>query len=191
MALIKCKECGNNISTKAKTCPHCGAPNKHGGGCVKIFLGFIVVFAILIFMFSIYSTKKQDRPHSGLDQAIVKSSPSYIESNIPIDISINASPENKFTNPVLLPYELEIGQTYIISKETPLMPSPNSANPLEAIQQIKYIPEGTRFEIIDIYKDGDNPWYKVNAYNQNVQKIGSGWINCIALIGQNLKICPE
>ena len=24
MALIKCKECGNEISSSAKTCPHCG-----------------------------------------------------------------------------------------------------------------------------------------------------------------------
>ena len=24
MALIKCEECGKNISSSAKTCPHCG-----------------------------------------------------------------------------------------------------------------------------------------------------------------------
>jgi ribosomal protein L37E len=28
MALIKCKECGNEISTKAKECPKCGSPIK-------------------------------------------------------------------------------------------------------------------------------------------------------------------
>ena len=26
MALIKCSECGNNISSKAAACPHCGCP---------------------------------------------------------------------------------------------------------------------------------------------------------------------
>ena len=26
MALIKCKECGEQVSTKADACPHCGAP---------------------------------------------------------------------------------------------------------------------------------------------------------------------
>lgn len=26
MALIKCSECGNQVSDKATTCPHCGAP---------------------------------------------------------------------------------------------------------------------------------------------------------------------
>ena len=28
MALIKCTECGNEVSTKAKACPNCGAPVK-------------------------------------------------------------------------------------------------------------------------------------------------------------------
>ena len=28
MALIKCSECGKQISDKAKKCPHCGANNK-------------------------------------------------------------------------------------------------------------------------------------------------------------------
>lgn len=26
MALIKCRECGSNISDKSKACPHCGCP---------------------------------------------------------------------------------------------------------------------------------------------------------------------
>ncbi len=29
MALIKCTECGNMLSDKAQTCPHCGAPVEH------------------------------------------------------------------------------------------------------------------------------------------------------------------
>ena len=29
MALISCKECGKDISDKALTCPHCGAPTKY------------------------------------------------------------------------------------------------------------------------------------------------------------------
>ena len=28
MALIKCRECGKNISDEASSCPHCGAPIK-------------------------------------------------------------------------------------------------------------------------------------------------------------------
>lgn len=28
MSMIKCKECGSQISSKANQCPHCGSPNK-------------------------------------------------------------------------------------------------------------------------------------------------------------------
>ena len=35
MALIKCNECGNEISDKAKKCPHCGKKNN-----IIIFLYF-------------------------------------------------------------------------------------------------------------------------------------------------------
>ena len=50
MALIKCKECGKEVSKKAETCPHCGAPVKKKGGsagCLTIILLGIIVFAII------------------------------------------------------------------------------------------------------------------------------------------------
>jgi hypothetical protein len=49
MALIKCKECGSEISSKAKACPHCGAPTKKEGiqpGClgrILILVGILVL----------------------------------------------------------------------------------------------------------------------------------------------------
>lgn len=49
--MIKCKECGKEVSSSAKTCPGCGAPvEKHlisAGGCLVIVL---LLGAILIFM---------------------------------------------------------------------------------------------------------------------------------------------
>jgi len=51
MALRACEECGKQISTKAKACPHCGAvgsgSNLLGIGCAVVALGWIV--AILAF----------------------------------------------------------------------------------------------------------------------------------------------
>ncbi len=49
MALIKCKECGEKVSTKAKNCPACGAPIKKSSGCALILLllvGFFVMMCI-------------------------------------------------------------------------------------------------------------------------------------------------
>ncbi len=37
MALIKCRECGNQVSTEATACTHCGAPQRQWDSCeIKI-----------------------------------------------------------------------------------------------------------------------------------------------------------
>lgn len=44
MALVKCKECGEEVSTKAKACPKCGAkPPKKTSVITWIVLGLIVI----------------------------------------------------------------------------------------------------------------------------------------------------
>ena len=45
MALVKCKECGEQVSTKAKTCPKCGAkaPKK-----TSLFTWLVLIFIVLI-----------------------------------------------------------------------------------------------------------------------------------------------
>jgi len=47
MALTKCKECGKEISKKAKICPHCGAPVKKKTGCLTIVVGVVLAGLIL------------------------------------------------------------------------------------------------------------------------------------------------
>lgn len=48
MALKPCKECGNEVSTKAETCPKCGAKvPKSGPGCLGLIgIAFVIVFVI-------------------------------------------------------------------------------------------------------------------------------------------------
>jgi len=47
---MKCKECGNGVSTKATSCPKCGSVIKKKTGCLgyigAAFLIFIVLVAI-------------------------------------------------------------------------------------------------------------------------------------------------
>ena len=55
MALTKCKDCGREISKKAKACPHCGRQMKKEGvilkGCAILIVGFSFLIFILIIVF--------------------------------------------------------------------------------------------------------------------------------------------
>lgn len=46
MSLVKCKECGNQVSDNAKTCPNCGAKVKRLGLIAKIFIGLFAFYLI-------------------------------------------------------------------------------------------------------------------------------------------------
>ena len=53
MALIECRECGHEVSTKAKSCPNCGAIQKNERGCSYYFVIGILFLVILIIYGSI------------------------------------------------------------------------------------------------------------------------------------------
>ncbi|MBA7589038.1 hypothetical protein ES708_31111 [subsurface metagenome] len=110
-----------------------------------------------------------------------------VKDEIEIGYPLDAPPVGKSPFPSLNPLELEIGQTYVVSKQTPLMPSHSPADPIAAIQQMKQIPKGGGFKVLEVYKEKNNPWYKVTAFDQSKEEIGTGWINSTALLGQQLK----
>jgi len=47
MAMKKCKECGNEVSTKATSCPKCGAVLKKKIGCLTVILAIVGLFVII------------------------------------------------------------------------------------------------------------------------------------------------
>lgn len=47
MALKKCKECGNEVSTKATSCPNCGAVLKKKTGCLGYIGAAFLIFIII------------------------------------------------------------------------------------------------------------------------------------------------
>ncbi len=110
-----------------------------------------------------------------------------VEDEIEIDYPLDSPPVGESPFPSLNPLELEIGQAYTVSKQTPLMPSHNPADPIAAIQQMKQIPKGGGFRVLEIVRKKTNPWYKVTAFDQRKIQIGTGWINSTALLGQELK----
>lgn len=48
MALIKCRECGAQVSTKAKTCPSCGGQPKKPMSMLR-FIGYLVAGFVVLF----------------------------------------------------------------------------------------------------------------------------------------------
>lgn len=62
MALVKCKECGSEVSSKAEACPKCGARvARKPMGCGSL-IGVIILGAIIISAFSsIFSSSKDTK----------------------------------------------------------------------------------------------------------------------------------
>lgn len=83
--------------------------------------------------------------------------------------------------------DLQKGGVYIISKETPLMPEFEPADPATAITKLKKLPPGSVITVLSIRIKVNSPWYKVKAKSATGLSIGEGWINSIALIGQDIK----
>lgn len=54
MALKQCKECGNEVSTKAESCPKCGAILKKKMGCLGQIISVFLVLFILWMISDIY-----------------------------------------------------------------------------------------------------------------------------------------
>ncbi|MDR4484611.1 MAG: hypothetical protein R3B95_15600 [Nitrospirales bacterium] len=65
-----------------------------------------------------------------------------VRDEIEIDYPLDEPHVGKAPYPSLDPLKLEIGQAYVVSNQTPLMPSHSPVDPLSAIQQMKQIPTG-------------------------------------------------
>lgn len=110
-----------------------------------------------------------------------------VRDEITIEYPLDSPPEGKSPFPSLNPQDLDIGQLYIVSKRTSLMPSHSPSNPIKSLNKIKQIQKGGAFKVLETFKKRGNPWYRVVAFDQRKKKIGTGWINSTALLGQKLK----
>jgi hypothetical protein len=110
-----------------------------------------------------------------------------VEDEIEIDYPLDLPPVGKSPFPSLNPLDLEVSQIYIVTKQTPLMPSHSPADPIAALQKMKQIPVGGAFRVLDTFNKKGTPWYRVSAFDQRKEQIGTGWINSTALLGQQLK----
>jgi hypothetical protein len=112
---------------------------------------------------------------------------SSLRDEVEIDYPLDSPPLGNSQYQSLNPDNLDIGKKYIVSKQTPLMPSYNPADPIAALQKMRQIPKGSAFKVLKMAKQKNTPWYKVVAFDQRHLQIGTGWINSTALYGQKLK----
>ena len=106
------------------------------------------------------------------------------EINIHLPIGGTVEKESKYGN-----YQaLGNGKTYSVSKTTPLMPAFDPSDPIAAINKMKELIAGSRITILSTKDKNGTPWYEVNAADKKGNKIGKGWINSTALIGQKLLV---
>lgn len=64
MALIACRECGKEISSKAPTCPSCGAPVKKAPrkvGCLGSLLLFLAASVVITMVIGTISSEKPSK----------------------------------------------------------------------------------------------------------------------------------
>ncbi|MGI9230024.1 MAG: hypothetical protein ACR2P9_09230 [Gammaproteobacteria bacterium] len=108
---------------------------------------------------------------------------------IKIRFPLNDDANNVNSLPSLDPNNLDVGAMYVVSKKTPLMPSHSPTDSFKTIAEMVYIPKGGIIKILDTWRDPkiQRRWYKVEVLKRNGQSLGAGWVNSVALIGQNLK----
>lgn len=107
MALTKCKECGNDVSTKAASCPTCGAAIKRKTGCLGC-LGVVtlifIVSSVVVSLLPDGSNTKRSKPQpvssttkstdkGALPQSAQRRSTSR-EAVIPSDVSFSITSED-------------------------------------------------------------------------------------------------
>src|SRR3989442_676575 len=71
--LIVCKSCGKEIAKTAKSCPHCGAPNKQTSVLLVVLLG--VVIAPIVFGAIFRSNDQKAAPPKPPESASAKAAP--------------------------------------------------------------------------------------------------------------------
>ncbi len=88
---------------------------------------------------------------------------------------------------------LAVGDTYTVSKRTPLMPEFRPRRPLFAVskkglERIVWMKKGESFVVLGLKMKRTIMWYEVNAFNKDDGALGKGWINSIALIGPGYEV---
>lgn len=65
MALVTCRECKGQVSSKASSCPHCGAPVKSPGNPLWALVQLAAGIAVFYYLWTGFSGKEDKTPSGG------------------------------------------------------------------------------------------------------------------------------
>jgi hypothetical protein len=126
---------------------------------------------------------KDSTPRSVTPQPTLTASSAASASPAPVTVS--ASPL-----PILKALELQKDQTYVVSEQTSLMASNSPTDIVADIQQMKLIPKGGVFKVLEKAVKTDKIWYQVAAFDQSRIPVGTGWINSTTLVEEVATATP-
>ena len=79
---------------------------------------------------------------------------------------------------------LVVGRSYVLERQTSLMPDPEPVNPAAALALVRNVPAGSSFSILGTRTVSGTVWYEVRTtWGGSV----TGWFNSVALLGQAIK----
>jgi hypothetical protein len=119
-----------------------------------------------------------DRPPEekfGLSEATRRE---IFEAIVRAEDKANAEAEKRYPFDPML--SLSVGETFPLSKETPLITERNPTDPIAALSRMKRLPAGSQISITGVEDDNNHLVYQVR-----VGSLESGWIDSIALMGQS------
>ncbi len=76
---------------------------------------------------------------------------------------------------------LVIGRSYVLDRQTALMPDPDPVDPMAALRLVKQVPPGSAFSVLGTRTVSGGLWYQIRT------ALGGGWFNSSALLGQDIK----
>lgn len=82
MSLIKCKECGNEISDEAKICPKCGVKTEKANQQSKSIKILVIAILIIGIIIAIFVIKKTNDPIYQYSREAIKILEDYKENKI-------------------------------------------------------------------------------------------------------------
>ena len=122
---------------------------------------------------------------TGTKVTISSSGLRIIEATEQVRLPFGVLADEANANTPIHAYNLEKGKMYRLSGHVPLTPR-RKAKDIQDLSRVHQLSEGDVIEVLEKDNSGHNPWYRVKATGKTGARIGTGWINSIAALQQEI-----